>query len=156
MRVLIGLAAVQTMLLAVIGLKVLSLEADVAAARDASLDALAETAQLRQLSKTPQPAMQFADAPSLSADDLRQIVREEIAALPAPQMQATAAPRAVSERDLDAVRQRIDAFSARGAIEPAEMTDLQATIARLPPDARQEMFSRLTKAMNDGEIDGRF
>lgn len=164
MRVLIGLAALQTILLVVIGLKVFSLDADVAEARDASLDALSETAQLRQRADAmqlgaPQPAMQFADATSISADDLRRIVREEVAALPAQQVQTTAAssaPRMVSDRDLDAVRQRIDAFIARGAIEPAEMTELQAAIVRLPPDARQEMFSRLTKAMNDGEIDGRF
>lgn len=160
MRVLIGLATAQTMLLAVIGLKVFSLEGDVAAARDASLDALAETAQLRQRASSLQTGARqlagtFPHTSFLTAEDFRRIMREEIASI--PNIQATAPPpRTISKRELNALRGRIDAFVARGAIEPGEMNDLQTTIARLPPDARREMFSRLTKAMNDGDIDGRF
>ncbi|MEM9617538.1 MAG: hypothetical protein AAF936_06220 [Pseudomonadota bacterium] len=158
-KMLIGFVAIQTMLLALVALKVFSIEGDVAAARDASLDALTETAKLRAQTGAPRPAIQFADASSLTAEDIRQVVREEIANLPVQQVQTTTvspAPRVVSEHELTAIRQRIDAFIARGAIESSEMTDLQTTIAQLPPDARREMFSRLTKAMNDGEIDGRF
>ncbi|MEO1243214.1 MAG: hypothetical protein AAFX54_14990 [Pseudomonadota bacterium] len=156
---MIGFVAIQTMLLAIIALKVFSIEGDVVAARDASLDALAETAQLRAQAGSPRPALQFADASALTAEDIRQIMREEIASLPVQQAQtatASPAPRVVSARELNAVRQRIDAFIARGAIDSSEMTDLQTTIAQLPTDARREMFSRLTKAMNDGAIDGRF
>lgn len=157
-RMMIGFVAIQTMLLAIIAFKVFSIEGDVVAARDASLDALAETAQLRVQVGAPRPAVQFADASSLTAEDIRQIVREELTGLPAQQVQMTASPasRVVSARELNAIRQRIDAFIARGAIESSEMTDLQTTIAQLPTDARREMFSRLTKAMNDGAIDGRF
>lgn len=153
-KMLIGFVAIQTMLLAIIALKVFSIESDVAAARDASLDALAETAQLRAQAGAPRPALQFADASALTAEDIRQIMREEIASLPVQQVQAATvspAPRTISERELTTIRQRIDVFIARGAIDSSEMTDLQTTIAQLPPEARREMFSRLTKAMNDGK-----
>ncbi len=159
MNMLTGFVAVQAVLLAIIALKVFSIEGDIAAARDASLDALAETAQLRTQAGAPRPAIQFADTSALTAEDIRQVVREEIASLSVQQVQTATVsptPRTVSARELTAIRQRIDGFIARGAIESSEMTDLQTTIAQLPPEARREMFSRLTKAMNDGEIDGRF
>lgn len=164
MRILIGLTMAQTTLLAAIGLKVFSLDADIVAARDASLDALAETAQLRQradLMQTgaPQRGVHIADASSPTSEDIRQIVREEVTGLPVQGFAAPPAspePRVASETEINAVRQQIDTFIARGAIEPAEMTKIQMQIARLPQDARREMLSRLTIAMNDGDIDGRF
>lgn len=105
----------------------------------------------------PQPV------PPATADEqrLRQIIREELAALaiagtaPAGPMQA-AAPRD-PERDRaqrEYVAAQIAHYRSVGRISDAEMQNLQQDIARLGPADRKAMLATLVQAMNAREIQG--
>ena len=56
----------------------------------------------------------------------------------------------------DSVSKDVDNYIGFGKIAPAEMATLQMKIARLPPQDRREILSRLTKAMNAGDLEGEF
>ena len=158
MRALITLSIAQTLLLALLGLRVMALNGKVDTISETSLDVLAATAQVAQTSAAPLAPITYASG-DLSADEVRQIMREEIAALPAapasiagaPQKPrpAQAAPHARAQ-----VERELDAFIARGAIGPADMANLQVKIARLSENDRSAMLSKLAKALSAGDIDG--
>jgi len=96
---------------------------------------------------------------------LRQVVREELAA----QLAVTAAPGATrvavapaaprdpekDRRQRERVEQQIEHYRSVGNISDAQMIELQNDIALLDPISRREMLSKLTRAMNADEIDGR-
>lgn len=89
---------------------------------------------------------------------LRQIIREELAALPAPGAAGTPAV-AMAPRDAErdrAQREQVAAqithFRSVGRISEAEMLDLQQDIAKLDPASRREMLATLMRAVNAREI----
>jgi hypothetical protein len=104
-------------------------------------------------------------APTVDEAWLRRIIREELARQhnrPASEHNASAAqptpPRAATAADLqrrDNISQRIEAYAATGAITDAQMSELQADIARLDPANRRQMMSKLVRSMNSGDIKGR-
>ncbi|MGH8441988.1 MAG: hypothetical protein ACRETF_03685, partial [Nevskiaceae bacterium] len=53
------------------------------------------------------------------------------------------------------VAAQIERYRGAGAISPTEMTELEGQIALLDPASRREMLSRLARAMNANEIQGR-
>lgn len=99
---------------------------------------------------------------------IRQIIREELAAfaaeLPAQEDMQGAAPRvaaAETVRKADpAIERRVSeqmhALIARGQASPADIAALESSIGQLPPDQRRAALAELTRAMNDGRIDGRY
>ena len=75
-------------------------------------------------------------------------------------LQTPEQPNAASAVDTiylkDTIDRDLDSYIGLGKIEPAEMADLQFKIAKLPPGERREMLTRLTKAMNAGDLEGEF
>lgn len=165
MRILIGLSIIQTLLLGLIGLRVLAVDATVDTVADTSLDVLAATSRASRA-----PAAGYAQSARVAAyddadiDAIRQVIREELAALPAvthptqPRHDNDNTPAApvVDAQFTAQLQQDVERFIARGGADDAAMADLQIKIARLPKEERAKILSRLTKAMNAGEIDGTF
>jgi hypothetical protein len=175
MRFLVGLSIFQTVLLGLIGLRVMAVDASINSVAETSLDVLAATAQTAQRQTALQQAGQInrqtyrtAQTPvnGLSAEDIRQIIREEIASLATSNQYAAKSASGPSSsgpvaneasRHLKTSLQRdLDSYIARGAINNSEMANLQIKIAHLPAEDRGEILSRLTKALNSGEVDGLF
>lgn len=166
MRILIGLSIIQTLLLGLIGLRVLAVNSTVDTVADTSLDVLAATSRASRA-----PAAGYAQSAGIAAyddadiDAIRQVIREELAALPAathaaqPRHDNANTPPAAPVVDAQftaQLQQDVERFIARGGADGAAMADLQIKIARLPKEERAKMLSRLTKAMNAGEIDSTF
>jgi hypothetical protein len=96
---------------------------------------------------------------------LRQVVREELAALTATTAAAPGAARfaaAPAPRDAEKdrlqrerVAEQIDRYRSVGAITDAQMNELQNDIAQLDPASRREMLGKLSRAMNAQEIQAR-
>ena len=90
---------------------------------------------------------------------LREIAREEIAAAanrtdtPSPPTERSATTENIVAREQ--VAEQIELYRSVGAIDDAQMQELQSRIAALPDPDRQRMMSALIRAMNAGEIDGR-
>lgn len=104
-----------------------------------------------------------AGASQVDEDRLRAILREELAQehirpVQEPIPTDPAPPRTPSAAQLqqrDAVAQQIEAYGATGIITDAQMLELQADIAQLDAASRRQMLSKLTRALNSGEIKGR-
>lgn len=157
-KLLIGLSVVQLIVLGFLAMKVGDLQARVGSA-EAEPSAPAAQSQIAAAS----PASTVA---ALGADDIRQIIREELANAPAtadlPQRQA-AAPSAAPPADRApdpvvsrAVRADVQSYLARGRISRSEMAALQLKMATLPSAERTQILREMTKAMNDGRLAGEF
>jgi hypothetical protein len=92
---------------------------------------------------------------------LRQVIREELAALPAPGVPGAQPAIALAPRDAERDRAQREQVAAQiahyrsvGHISEAEMQGLQHDIAQLDPVARKEMLAALVRAMNAREIKG--
>jgi hypothetical protein len=88
---------------------------------------------------------------------LRQVIREELAALPAPGVPGAQPAIALAPRDRaqrEQVAAQIAHYRSVGHISEAEMQGLQHDIAQLDPVARKEMLAALVRAMNAREIKG--
>lgn len=167
MKILIGLSIVQTLLLAIIGMRVLSMDARMDTVTDTSLDVLSATSQLKNAGPVE---IAQTSAASLTSEDVRWIIQEELASFaeqhPVAAGQRMAQNKTTRQKALENgeplyalkadVQQELDYFIGRGDITQSEMTKLQIKIAKLPPSERGEMLSRLTKSLSAGEIDGQF
>lgn len=165
MRILIGLSIIQTLLLGLIGLRVLAVDATVDTVADTSLDVLAATSRTAKAPAAYVQGAQVAAYDDADIDAIRQVIREELATLPAithaaqPRHDNANTPPAAPVVDAQftaQLQQDVERFIARGGADDAAMADLQIKIARLPKEERAKMLSRLTKAMNAGEIDSTF
>lgn len=111
--------------------------------------------------------------PPLQLDEtqIRNIVREELSAALEPfsvqhSPQQTAMAPTTEQRDvqqakdyqyqLEIVSGEIDYYLSRGSISEQEMSALQLQLAALDQPGRKQMMRKLLKAMNSGELDGRF
>jgi hypothetical protein len=109
---------------------------------------------------TAAPAMPgAAPGPGMDELQLRQIIREELAAAGTPGVSTPRAgtppvsPEEMAQRRED-VEQKLAQYRSAGRISDAEMSDLQGRIAKLDPASRREMLGRLTRAINAREIEG--
>lgn len=158
MKWLISLSVAQTALLAALGLKVVAIDMRTDEFAEA---ATAQTAPTQTAADPSALSWDTARAASVTAEQVRQILREEIAALETPVRTAAASapvrPQPTAEQiktATTAVDHEINYFRSRGAIDEVEMAGLQAKIAKLPLAERRAALSSLTKAMSQGEIDG--
>ncbi len=181
MKWLIGLSAAQLVLLAMIGLRMIAIHmrTDEIADTAEAAKLAAQSAAAKQGSARPQPALQAGGAiPNtdiLPADDnetLRQIIREELAAwnsggtaARSGRQQSASGSAASPEPNYDPAKviiaqsafdQEFDRYKSRGVINTREMDELHAKIAQLPPDQQRAALIKLTRAINNGEIDGQF
>lgn len=102
-------------------------------------------------------------SPGITEGQLRRIIREEIQRPPARQADREPAVQSSTQPDeetalqrLDAVSRRIDHHKKTGKISERQMAHLQKEIAGLDKAGQRKMLSRLTHALNTGEIDGHF
>lgn len=115
---------------------------------------------------TTQPR-EYPDDPYFYADEdrLRQIIREELgahvdyqggpASESAPPVVYSAAEIAEYEDRRERVVQQLDYYTSVGSISDVEMQQLHGEIATLDEAGQKEMLSKLTRAMNSGELSGR-
>jgi hypothetical protein len=163
MKWLVGLSAAQTVLLAFVGLRVVSLEMrtdDIADAADAARLAAQSSAQMRPASTLVMPASTNA-APDMEA--FRALIREEIAPIVTAQTKAASQPVSTAPQHTPAQVKRAEADFARdlnlarsrGQTSEAEISDLYAQIAQMPPQVRQAAMTQIAKAIRSGEIGAR-
>ena len=161
MKWLLSLSAAQTVLLAALGLKVVSIDMQID-----YLSARAPQAQTAALAQDASGAATLswdnARAPGVDAAEIRAILKEELAALETP-ARAAAAPAQAPKPQMTpeqirtaagAVSADINHFRGVGAINMMEMELLQEKIAKLPREQRRAALTELAKAMTRGEIDG--
>ena len=98
-------------------------------------------------------------------DQLRQIIREELAAQldssfgPAEQMDevfaSNSTDKAENQYQRELVAQQLNYHTSVGSISDTDMLMLQGEIAKLDEAGRKEMLSGLTRALNSGQLEGR-
>lgn len=131
-------------------------------------EVVAESSSRRPVAQVmPSSVATHVDDAADAADEQRllQAIREELARLQNQlQMQGAVASPAVAEisrndsvsRDArDSVAQQIENYRAMGPISEAQMFELQSAIVKLDPASRKQMMSRLIRALNAGELEGR-
>lgn len=100
-------------------------------------------------------------ANSASLRQIQAMLRQELALLTAPPavtvIPAVTDPQDLIDRELlfDLVDQEVDFYINHGAISNQEMSNLQLEIAKLDPSGKKQAMSRLVKAINSGQLDGR-
>ena len=170
MKYLIALSIIQAAALGFFGLRVMKI--------DAQSDAIAMTVEAnakkseRGVANTHPATSAAISGPTV--EEIRQIFREEIAAFNDQNLTQPGPGAMRSQADNDAgvvsdaaaaadqfhlrgaVVRDIDNYIGLGRIEPSQMADLQMKLARLPPEDRRAMLTRLTKAMNAGDLKGEF
>lgn len=163
---LIALAIAQILTLGFFGLRVLAI--DDRTAELAMQAAAANDNEAAAAAESPAPFAPTAARGGLTADDVRQIIREELTALSLPSTSPdgttsttttpTTTPTRVRTADSvyleSMVQQDLQNYIIRGSINEAEMVDLQMKIARLPPEDRTEALIALTKALSSGDLQG--
>lgn len=160
---LIGLSIIQTFAIAFLAARIIELDSRLKNAEAAGFARGAVAAAPTYVVEPQIPAdaiIAEASPASPDAELLRRIIREEFAAL---RLDATsgASPAVIIDpppnpRLADAARRDLDSFIGRGRIEPKEFDMYLDKIAELPAEERAKALRALTKAMNDGRIEGRF
>lgn len=100
---------------------------------------------------------------SLSEREIRAILRDELAALKSSLADNTAAPApapspqrtAATDRAFTDVQQELRRVIAKGSASEKEMAALEARIAELPADQRQQALSQLSGAVTNGSLKAR-
>ena len=160
---LISLSAAQTVLLAALGLKVFAI--------DARTEEIAEAAahppqQQETGTDIADLSWDNARASSISADEVRMILREELAALETPttsdNVRTAAAPKAKPQQTpkqihtlQTGIQQDLNQLKGAGLVFAADLAEVEAKIAKLPTTERRAALSMLAKAIASGEIDAR-
>jgi hypothetical protein len=100
----------------------------------------------------------------LTEDELRRIVREELAAYPAainvaraqnnPGGDARGPGAPPGSKEFERIDQQVDEYIRAGAISNAEMAALQEELGRLDPAARRQLLGKIVRAMNSGALKG--
>lgn len=101
---------------------------------------------------------------SLTEDELRRIIREELAAYHAgittartpnnPGNDAGRPGAPPGSREFEQIDQRVDEYIRAGAISDAEMAALHEELGRLDPAARHQLLGKIVRAINSGALKG--
>ncbi|MFZ2508862.1 MAG: hypothetical protein WAW79_10385 [Steroidobacteraceae bacterium] len=105
------------------------------------------------------------DRPCPDEIQLRRIIREELAAMPAAMLarqssqDTSVASRSPTEgagfKQSEFVDRQIDDYIRAGTITESEMAALQGEIARLDEAGRRQALGKLVRAINSGLLEGR-
>lgn len=147
------LVGVQTVLIAALLYKTSSLEDRM----DAVASPAAPAGDIR-------PAVVSAPAAtsSITAGDVRAILREELAALKSAPVESASAPPPSPPRTAETDRAYLDVqqatrrLIAKGSASEAEMAALEMQIAELPAEQRRQALSAISRAISNGSLDARF
>jgi len=101
----------------------------------------------------------------LDETEMRRVIREELAAAAAANVDARGTPASVpadlppapvaSPAQVALVTRQLDGYLQAGVISDSEMARLQSEIGKLDPAARRAAMQRLVRALNSGALDGR-
>lgn len=168
-KFILAMLAVQTAFILLLSYLVFSMESrtsdlayEIAASRLNT-----QTAQKDVSAQTLSPT---SSAGSISAQDIRQIVREEVNLLAerlikelkgsASSAVTQSAPPLISEDEIARIHasaaSQISTMSSFGAATPSAMAKFEDTIVKLPPKEREAAMREFMKAVNQGEIKTRF
>ena len=97
--------------------------------------------------------------------EIRQIIREELAAQADGRTMADSAVDQTSKQESDdwaelerrraQVSEQLLYYKSVGSISDVDMRRLQAEIARLDPNGQRQMLMELNRALNSGQLEGR-
>lgn len=160
-RVLVGLSVVQILAIAFLSARVIELDSRLRNAEEAAAARSQAAVNIDQqfIPVTPDDAIIAEAAPkSPDAELFRRIVREELAALRpgAATPDADEAKQPPDPRVVDAARRDFDRLISRRRVSSNDLDLYLDKIAELPEAERTKALRELTKAMNDGRIEGRF
>ena len=161
MKILIALAVVQTALLLILVGKLVLVDDEPAVAPGAEESSIVSDDYARAQS----PGYSYESGTQLDEYQLRQIIREELAALSIgsdgssnqAEAEIVLSAAEITEREYqrDQVAQQLNYHTSVGSISVADMQKLQTEIAKLDAAGRTEMLRELTRALNSGELEGR-
>ncbi len=115
--------------------------------------------------KNPVPRVDSSAA--LTLEQIQKVLRAELtrfkASLPAvsdgrdssPPVQSNQADLLDQQLQFELVNQELDFYIQQGMISEQDMSNLQYEIAKLNPEGKKQAMSRLVRAINSGELDGR-
>jgi hypothetical protein len=147
------LVGVQTVLIAALLFKISSLETRM----DAIASPAAPAGDIR-----PAAAAAPATTSSITAGDVRAILREELAVLKPELSERAVAPPPSPQRTAETDRAYLDVqqatrrLIAKGSASEAEMAALEMQIAELPAAQRRQALSAISRAISNGTLDARF
>ena len=163
MKYLAALIVAQTTIIVAFAFQMSALKAELGALALSANTALQETTAHFSASNEQKPVSSPKQTNlALNGDQIRLIIRDEIKQSMQPATRANeTAPQAQSAQQLatqararQEFEQSFNQFVALGEIDAPEMAALQMKIARLPPQDRTRALTRLTKAMNAGDLKG--
>lgn len=163
LRVLVALSIVQTIAIGFLAARVIELDSRILHTEEAVAARYAPAADNR-LSIPADAVIAEATPAFADAKILRQVIREELAALSlqgaqtgsATTVAATTPSAAADPRQMDKARRSFNGLVGKHDVGPADLDRYLDTIALLPEKERKEALRELTKAMNDGRINGQF
>ena len=160
-KLIILLGAAQTILLLALLVKVVGLENSIAEERTGPTNVMEETIAKGAVRGQPDIGTH-----PISEKRLRQIVREEVRSQLREFGASITQPAHIEEPDpvsdaeyeyrLEAAMQHLDYYIGENEISDIDMANLQGEIARRDDEGRRQMLSLLTRALNSGELEGRF
>jgi hypothetical protein len=159
MRLLIALSIAQTALLGVLGVHALTMDARTREIAETAARLTAATDAMRA-SGAGAPTAYSAD--NFLTEDIRQIIREELAAAaptgggaptPSASLNPGVVPVGAVPAETQAVHRALDDFIHRGRMTEGEMAAMQKQIGRLPPAERRRAMGKLIKAIEAGTLD---
>lgn len=165
-KILIGLLCIQSIAIFFFGFRVMEIDARTL---ELSQSQQAIRNQFETATKAQPSYAAASTTPTIDGERIRQILKEELADLskdnagPAPQARAAAVaadrntggeqPRSSA---LARMNYELDAFVQKGRMDESEMAQFQLRLGELPPAQQNEMLSKLTKAINSGQLDAQF
>lgn len=160
MKTLTLLGLVQTALLLILLGKIVLFEQETTAAGHAGQNTVVNDPFDSQPTNSDATAIDYVDY-----DKLRQIIREESRAQLDSRSEAdrqteeAVASGSTSDAEYqyqrERVAQQLEYHTSVGSISDTDMQKLQGEIAKLDEAGRTEMLSKLTQAMNSGQLEGR-
>ncbi len=167
---ILAMLALQTCLIIFLTFRVSSVKSEV---DELAILAAITDAQLEQANTVP-AALVTSPGPSVvsssagaGSDEIREIVREELAAVteqfslasatttadrPSAQMQN---PREVQQLRSN-FQNELQTYLSQGTMSAGEFASLEGRIAQLPSGERERALGELSKAINQGRLDARF
>jgi len=170
MKLLIALSIVQTAIVGFVGLqamKIDTLKNQLAAVTSGAPAAIAAQSQTAGEARSADRPLSPIVSSGLTPRKMREIIREEIAAAGGIQRSGlsgrpvrTKQPVAYDDAETvylkSKLHQELDYLIGQGKINEVEMIGIQQKIAKLPVSERGAFLSKMTKAMNSGDLDARF
>ncbi len=161
MKLLVALSIAQTVLLGILGIHALTMDARTRKIEETAAKLTIATEAMRANGSRAATANAIGD---LAGEDIRQIIREELAAAAptegggaAPARSGSLNPGVVTGEaasiEAEALHRELDDFLRRGRMSEGEMAALQIKIGRLPPDERRRAMGKLIKAIDSGKLD---